>query len=309
MLAPLDIPDLVRQSAMANGVEGRRWLEELPGLVAAMTDRWGLELGSSFPGGTASFVAGATDRSGRACVLKVAVPIRHEAPESFGRSVLVHQLAAGRGCVGLLDFDESARAMLLERVGPNLDELGMPLPLMLETIAATLESFWRPVSEASGPPTGADKAAGLADSITLTWEELGRPCPRSVVDRALDYCAARADAFDPDLAVLVHGDAHGWNTLAVGDGTFKFVDPEGLRAERAHDLGVPMREYNRPLLVGQTRRLARQRSELLAGLSGVDPEAVWQWGFIERVATGLANLRDFDGDEGMAFLEVAGRCL
>src|ERR1700677_2546426 len=126
MLAPLDIPDLVRQSAMANGVEGRRWLEELPGLVAAMTDRWGLELGSSFPGGTASFVAGATDRSGRACVLKVAVPIRHEAPESFGRSVLVHQLAAGRGCVGLLDFDESARAMLLERVGPHLDELGMP---------------------------------------------------------------------------------------------------------------------------------------------------------------------------------------
>jgi len=36
---------------------------------------------------------------------------------------------------------------------------------------------------------------------------------------------------------------------------------------------------------------------------------VWQWGFIERVATGLANVRELEGDEGMAFLEVATRCL
>ena len=37
------------------------------------------------------------------------------------------------------------------------------------------------------------------------------------------------------------------------------------------------------------------------------PEAVWQWGFIERVSTGLINLRDFDNDDGLAFLEVAAR--
>jgi hypothetical protein len=34
---------------------------------------------------------------------------------------------------------------------------------------------------------------------------------------------------------------------------------------------------------------------------------VWEWGFVERVSTGLAALRDFDGDEGLAFLEVARR--
>jgi hypothetical protein len=36
---------------------------------------------------------------------------------------------------------------------------------------------------------------------------------------------------------------------------------------------------------------------------------VWQWGFIERVSTGLANVREFESDEGLAFLEVATRCL
>jgi hypothetical protein len=36
---------------------------------------------------------------------------------------------------------------------------------------------------------------------------------------------------------------------------------------------------------------------------------VWEWGFIERVSTGLANVRDFDNDDGAMFLEVARRCL
>ena len=221
----------------------------------------------------------------------------------------MHQLADGTGCAVLFDFDQSLRAMLLERLGPNLDELGMPLPDMLANITTTLRSFWQPVGEACGLPSGAEKAGWLANYITTTWEELGRPCPRQVVDRAVEYCDERATAFDPTVAVLVHGDAHGWNTLVAGEGTFKFVDPEGLRSEPAQDLAVPLREYNRPLLAGQTRRLVRERAELLAGLCDVDPEDVWQWGFIERVSTGLANLREFEGDEGLTFLEVARRCV
>ena len=107
----------------------------------------------------------------------------------------------------------------------------------------------------------------------------------------------------------MHGDAHGWNTVDAGGGTFKFVDPEGLRSEAAHDLSVPMREYNGPLLEGDTRRLVWERAEMLAELCNVDTDAVWQWGFIERVSTGRANVREFEGDDGSVFLEVAARCL
>ncbi len=309
MSLPLEVPELVRQRAMANGSAGRRWLVELPGVVATLARRWAIEVGEPFLGGTAAFVAAATDRSGRACVLKVAMPLEIDGDDAFGRSVLVHQLAAGRGCATLLEHDEATPAMLLERLGPNLHELAMPLPRLMETVAGTLRSFWRPVDADCGLPTGPEQARWLADFITTTWDELGRPCGREVVDRALACCDERAAAFDPSQAVLVHGDAHGWNTLDAGAGAFKLVDPEGLRSERAHDLGVPMREYNLPLLAGDTPRLVRERAELLASLCDVDPEAVWQWGFVERVSTGLAGLRDFEGDEGLAFLEVASRCL
>ena len=309
MPAPLTVPDLVRQRAMAHGVAGQRWLDDLPEVVAALADRWGLEVGESFRGGTAAFVAAATDQLGRACVLKVAMPLEIDEAELFGRSVLVHQLAGGRGCAELFEHDDSTPAMLLERLGPNLAELGMLLPQLLETIATTLRSFWRPVAVDCGLPTGAEQAVWLAEYITTSWDELGRPCGSGVIDRALAYCAERAAAFDSSQSVLVHGDAHGWNTLDAGGGTFKFVDPEGLRSEPAHDLGVPMREYNQPLLAGDTLHLVRERAELLASSCDVDPEPVWQWGFIERVSTGLANVRDFEGDEGMRFLEVATRCL
>ena len=237
------------------------------------------------------------------------MPLDMDDADAFARSVRVHQLAQGRGCAELVEHDASAPAMLLERLGPNLHELAMPLRRVLDAIATTLRGFWRPVAADVGLPTGADKAAWLAQYIATTWAVLGRPCGRAVIDRALALCEKRAAVFDTSRAVLVHGDAHGWNTLEAGGGSFKFVDPEGLRSEPEHDLSVAMREYNRPLLAGDTARLVRERAELLAARCGVDADAVWEWGFIERVSTGLANLREFNGNAGVAFLEVAARCL
>ena len=294
---------------MSNGGAGRRWLDELPRVVAGLAERWSLDIGPSYRGGTAAFVASATDASGRACVLKVAMPLDMDELDTFRRSVLVHQLADGRGCAELYDHDDSVPAMLLERLGPNLADLELPLPQLLEAITTTLRTFWRPIADDCDLPTGTEKASWLARYIETSWTELDEPCGRDVIDRAIDYCSERGAAFDPATAVLVHGDAHGWNTLAAEAGTFKFVDPEGVRSERAHDLSVPMREYNAPLLGGDTKRLVHERAELLASSCDVDPEAVWQWGFIERVSTGLANVREFEGDDGLVFLEVARRCL
>jgi streptomycin 6-kinase len=305
----VDVPALVRQRALANGESGRRWLDELPDRVAALADRWSLQLGEPFAGGSASYVVAATDQWQRSRVLKVWMPFEAEAVASFARSVPVHELADGQGCTRLLDHDDAGPAMLLERLGPNLDELGLPLPQILDTIAATLLTFWRPVATDVDLPTGADQAHWLARYISTTWDDLGRPCERGVIDQAVALCERRAAAFDPATAVLVHGDAHGWNTLDAGGGSFKLVDPEGLRSEPEHDLSVAMREYNGPLLAGDTAGLVRARAEHLAERCGLDADRTWEWGFIERVSTGLSNLHHFDDGEGAAFLEVARRCL
>ncbi len=294
---------------MSNGAAGRLWLDSLPEVAATLSERWDVTVGSPFDSGTAGYVAEATDSAGRSCVVKVAMPLDMDEHDAFVRSVTAHRLAAGRGCVVVLDSDASVPAMLMERLGPNLADLGYDVEQILETVATTLTTFWRPIDVGHSLPSGADKAQWLASYIVATWTELAEPCSPQVVERAIEYCDRRAAAFDPANAVLVHGDAHGWNTLAVGDGTFKFVDVEGLASEPAHDLSVVMREYNQPLLDGDTARLTRDRAEMLADWCGVDPVTVWEWGFIERVSTGLANIRELGTDQGTPFLEVAQRCV
>ena len=305
----LRVPDLVRQRAVRNGAVGQAWLADLPAIVTGLERRWHLELGEAFTGGTAGYVVSATEASGRACVLKVAMPLDMDERDAFARSVKAHELADGRGCAELLAYDTSAPAMLLERLGPNLADLGLDVWSILEVVASTLQSFWRPIAADDGVRSGPDQARWLARYISTSWEQLGQPCERSVIDQALRLCDRRIAQFDPSCAVLVHGDAHGCNTLDAGGGTYKFVDVEGLWSEREHDLGVAMREYNAPFIEGDTPRLVRERAEKLAEWCSVDPQVVWEWGFIERVSTGLANIRAFDNDDGATFLEVARRCL
>lgn len=83
-------------------------------------------------------------------------------------------------------------------------------------------------------------------------------------------------------ALLVHGDVHQWNALEAKQG-FKLVDPDGLLAEAEYDLGILMREDPTELLDGDPRR----RAHWLAARCGLDAAAIWEWGVVERISTGL----------------------
>jgi streptomycin 6-kinase len=124
------------------------------------------------------------------------------------------------------------------------------------------------------------------DFITHAWDELDRPCSERAVDHARSCAARRIDAHDDERARLVHGDVHEWNALRAGS-DFKLVDPDGLLAEPEYDLGVLMREDPLELLAGDPF----DRAELLAKLSGLDATAIWEWGVVERVSTGLLCTR------------------
>jgi len=301
---PIDVPDAVRITARSHGDLGAQWLADLPAIFAELEQRWDIAVGATLSGGTAACVAKATMADGTAAVVKVAMPVTIDGAGVFDRSVLAFELAAGRGCARLLAHDREFSALLIERLGRNLDALGLSVHRQLEIICATVRQMWVPVPADTNLPTGAEKAAWLAEFIASAWEELDHPCSAHAVDTALAFAAERAAAFDPQTAVLVHGDAHSWNTLEAGAGAFKLVDPEGLVSEPAHDLAVPMRELNAELLAGDALHLGRERARLLGLLTDVDEHAIWQWGFIERVSTGLYSMRQ--GHEGGAeFLEVA----
>ena len=199
--------------------------------------------------------------------------------------ITVLRLADGDGCVRLLRADETRGALLLERLGRPLEQLALPLVRRHEILCATAARVWRP-APGCGLPTGADKGRWLSDFITATWLELDRPCSERAVEHALACAARRVAAHDDERAVLVHGDVHQWNVLEAGADVkpgFKLVDPDGLLAEAEYDLGVVMREDPVELRHGDPG----ERARWLARRCGLDATAIWEWGVVERVSTGL----------------------
>lgn len=299
------VPEAVRQKAMAHGFEGRRWLKGLGRMVEELGRHWEVTVGQVLSGGTESYVAAVRTEAGEHAVLKIEMPPY----ASFEGELRTLMAADGRGYARLLDWDEERRAMLQERLGPALSESGLSVTAQIEVLCTTLRSAW----EVPAPPrltTGAEKARWLAGFITATWEELGSPCSRRVVEQALTFAASRERAFDPETSVLVHGDAHNNNALRVLEGDhaprqYKLADPDGLLAEPAYDLAIPMREWSGELLYGDALTLGRERCAKLSNLTGVDPRGIWEWGFIERVSTGL--LATWVGADriGKDMLEVA----
>jgi streptomycin 6-kinase len=301
----LDIPREVRQKAESLGTCGARWLARLPDVIGELESDWQVVLGATLRGGSDSYVAEAMTNAGELAVLKVELP---HVGESHEIETLVR--ASGRGYVRLLRHDANRGAMLQERLGASLDQLNLPVKSQIEAICETLLTAWT-VQPDPGFLSGAEKAHALAEFISATWEALNRPCSRRVIQLALSYAQTRAAAFDPSQAVLVHGDAHASNTLQIrtqdanGGERFRFVDPDGLFAEPACDLAVPMRGWSQELLAGNTSRLGRRRCALLSDLTGVEPQPIWEWGFIERVSTGLLLLHVGRTDLGEETLAVA----
>lgn len=290
------VPEVVRNKALA--ADASAWLDALPTLIADLEQDWAVSVGRVYEDATEAFVAEATQADGTEVVVKILIPRDFDAAN---HEITALRLADGRGCVRLLDADAERNALLLEKLGPSLHELGYAIERRHDVLCAVAAEMWRPAPR-SGLPTGADKGRSLIAFLTATWTELDRPCSEAAVDHAVACAERRIAAHDSERAVLVHGDVHQRNALRARDG-FKLVDPDGLLAEAEYDLGVIMREDSSDLLDGDPHERARR----LAARSGLDADAIWEWGVVERVSTGLLCTKIDLQPIGREMLDAADR--
>ena len=312
-LPPSLVGERVALSLHAMGATGQAWLDALPDLLAELADAWSISIGARLDGGRASYVAEATTRDGTPAVVKVAIPPDPGGITPYDRQLAALRLAGGDPYVRLIRYDVPRQALLLERLGRPMATLGWPVAHQLAALTRIAARGWCPVPDDDRLPEAARWHAAF---VPATWEALGRPCSAAAVDLAVRCAAVREAAFRPGEAVLVHGDVHAFNALRTpGPGVgFRLVDPLGLVSEPAHDLGViqargvrwrldelaaddPRRALRK--LIGSCRRAGRA--------TGVDPEAVRQWAYVELVSTGLHVLRLGDREDAEMFLVVADK--
>ena len=293
----IELPEVVRNRAIAEGHS--EWIDDLTDIVRGLERDWSIELGQVYEEGTEAFVAAAVMADGTPAVLKVLVPRRGGGFDDHEATVL--RLAAGDGCP-ILYLDDPARgALLMERLGPSMFALGLPYEQGLPALCDAAARIWRPAHDVD-LPSGADKAAWLSAFIAMEWSELDEPCARRTVDHAIACAERRLAAHDSERAVLVHGDVQQWNALRAGD-SFKLVDPDGLVAEAEYDLGVILREDPDESAAADTMATARW----MAARHGLDATAIWEWGVVERVSTGLMATKIGLQPVGRQMLALADR--
>jgi hypothetical protein len=116
----LVVPERVRLMAEQSSPQTRQWLKDLPGLLAELEQEWELSIGQPLSGGSSAYVAPVKTASGNA-VIKIAMSSRHR-PYGFQQEIDTLLRADGRGYVRVFKFDYERHALLLEQLGPSMQE-------------------------------------------------------------------------------------------------------------------------------------------------------------------------------------------
>lgn len=222
------------------------WLDGLPSVLDSLAQDWSLTIGATMRGGSSALVVEATLADETPSVLKVGVPGYRR---QLGFEATVLDLDAGASCARLIRRDLTQGALLLERLGPAMYDVILDSYSQHDMLCDLVAQLWRPI------------------------------------DDAVECANRRERAYHRRTSVLVHGDVHEMNALQAEGGIFKLIDPVGLRAETACDLGTIVR------CTPDAGDDLRVRTEHLAARTGVDATAIWEWGTVHRVSGGLNSVR------------------
>ena len=288
-----EVTEILKARAKQQGESGQAWLDNIDTSLTALADAWQLELKDQLFGGTEAIVFSARQHDGNDAVLKLSIW------DSLGQEAKALTIAAGHGYAELYQYSEDHNALLLEPLGAKLLDAPLSIEEKIRIITSCLKHSWRPVADAEGLMLGSEKADWHIDHIQNMSTKHGQT--GGWVNKALDFAHQRKAAHSSDTSVLVHGDAHMWNTLQAKQG-YKLVDPDGLYGEPALDLCISLREWTDDLITNQS---GPSRAEFIAELAGVDLQAIWQWAFIEHVSTGLLFMDLEYPEEARTHLTIA----
>lgn len=310
MTTPLFLPEAVASRVRRLGPDAVSWLDAVPQLAASVAGRWGVEIGYP-PDQPTDAVILRGRRGSQPVVLKLWFDKGRCRAE---QAVLA--AAQGVGYVRLIEADPDLGVLLLEGLGGALDaddvERTEGTDRLTGILGDTLTAAWR-VSPSVWPlPESPHPAERLREAIVANPAPFDVPDCRAAVDRALAYAEQRRDADDPDRRVLAHGNPHLGNfrsvnpTRAGAETGYVLIDPHPTLVEPEYDLGIVVRDGNRHLLhVEDAVVWTRNWCARLAERTGTDAEAVWQWGYLHRVALGLRLVNGPTPLSGRLYLQTA----
>ncbi|HEX8559888.1 MAG TPA: aminoglycoside phosphotransferase family protein [Pyrinomonadaceae bacterium] len=289
MTTPTPIPEeFARLTAALHGEAGRAWLRALPSLVAGCAARWSLKVGPPFLPLSYNYAAPAEGPRGERLVLKLGVP----GAELLNEAEAL-RLFDGRGAARLVGSDAGSGALLLERLEP-----GASLVALCEeddgaataAAAGVMRKLRRDAPPGHAFPTAADWLSGFGKLRARFGGGCGPFPPRLLEEAETLSAELLASAARP---ALIHGDLHHGNVLAAGRAPWLAIDPKGLVAEPAYEVGALLRNPL-PQLLGFPRpvEVTERRVAILSDELGLERARVRGWGLAQAVLSAWWAVED-----------------
>lgn len=307
--------DLTLRRAQLLGLQGQQWLECLDEVVRTTLDKFDLIFIKTLHGGSESYLALSQRADGARCVVKVMMPNDH----GMVAELTALKAAKGRGYVELIDAIPEQSVLIIEELGAPIATSAFTIQQQLQHMTHALQLSWQAEIDPSALVHGAKKADWLYHHIQHTPTKVAGYVEKALIHTALDHIDLRRSQWREDAFVLVHGDAHEHNTLAIRQAKgqtepqiepqteptrYKLVDPDGLFFEPAYDLGILLRNWIDAYRIAQPAGALTERATWLAQQTQVSPQAMVSWGFVEIVSTGIHLLELGYADEGKDYLDL-----
>lgn len=267
-----------------HGVEGARWLKGLGGLIGSCSERWAIRVMPSFEPLSYNYVAPAVRADGSDVVLKLGVP-----DEELRAEIESLRLFGGCGIVRLLEVDEDAGALLLERLRPGTSVVGLSEEEATSAAASVMRSIRGRPPGGYPFPTVSAWASGLG-RLRARFDGTG-PFPTDLVERAEQLFSELIGSMgDP---VLLHGDLHHDNILGAEREPWLAIDPKGVVGEPEYEVGAFLRNPMPQLLrEAEPGRVLSRRVDVLSDELGYDRERLIGWGTAQAVLSGWWSYED-----------------
>ncbi len=241
--------------------DGAEWLAGLPARTEALLDRWELTVDGPLMHGVCALVVPVRRPAGDPAVLKVTWPhdeARHEA--------LALSLWDGDGAVRLLEHDDDAWALLLERLDPTVTLRQAPIDEALAVVTGMIRRLDRPA-----PPGVRHMRDNAARWVHELPEENDGTVPAGLVEQAVAYCRELTPGNH-----LVNEDLHYDNVLRGDREPWLVIDPKPIAGDREFGL-IPLL-WNRFDEVQAAGGLAA-----VTEAAGLDWSLARRWTFVRAV--------------------------
>lgn len=269
--------DLAAKVTTIWGDLARRWLSELPDVIAYCTAAWQLTLGPAYPR-SIHWVHAVTRADGTPAVLKLGPP----EPGHLADEAAALRAFDGHGAVRLLASDTGRGALLLERADP-----GTPVARLVPgrdedataAVIGVLRRLHRPVP--ADCPLPDLRTLGRAFTAHLARYPGDRPLPRRPVQVAATLFDELCDSATG--RVVLHGDLHHDNVLTADREPWLAIDPHGVVGDPGYDAGALLYNPDPDNRAPELTALVPRRLEQLADGLAMPGERILAWAYVKAV--------------------------